>query len=84
MWLASGSYTVVINAATQDGSALGAMSVALAARTLSDPIDPYVTDPTSPPPVQDPITVTVPVTTPPPDPIVDPIINPFAGLFGGL
>jgi hypothetical protein len=73
----------VFNAATQDGSTFSALAVSLASRALSDPIDPYVTDPTAPPPPPlVPITAPLPVPTPPPAPIVDPITNPFLGLLG--
>src|SRR5262249_9713810 len=82
VWLASGSYTVVFNAATQNGSAIESLAVDLAARTLSDPIDPYVADPTAPAPVEPPITLLQPVLTPPPEPILDPIVNPFVGMQG--
>lgn len=86
VWLPSGTYTVVFNAATQNGSTFQGLEVSLAARKLSDPIDPYVEDPLAPPPVpQVPIVALPPVpiapTTPPP-PIVDPITNPFLGLLG--
>lgn len=82
VWLASGTYTVVFNAATQDGSAFQGLSASLSARKLTDPIDPYPVDPFAPPPPpQVPITVSPPAPTPPPPPIVDPISNPFAGLF---
>lgn len=86
VWLAAGEYTLVFNAATRDGSALSNLSVDLSARTLSDPIDPYVDDPTvaAPPPAPlPPVVVINPAPTPPPTlPIIDPITNPFMGLFG--
>src|SRR5207244_253123 len=44
VWLAAGNYTVVFNAATRDGSALGSLAVDVAARALSDPIDAYAAD----------------------------------------
>jgi hypothetical protein len=81
VWLGSGTYTVVFNAATRDGSSLQTLAVDVAARTLSDPIDPYVIDPTETPPPP-PVVIDIPVPTPPPAvPIVDPITDPFLGLF---
>jgi hypothetical protein len=89
VWLSAGTYTVVFNAATRDGSALEGLTFNLAARERSDPVDPYVEPPLGPPtppqpqppPPPNPITVigvspTNPV--PPVGPINDPIINPFA------
>jgi hypothetical protein len=71
----------VFNAATRDGSSLQTLAVDVAARTLSDPIDPYVIDPTETPPPP-PVVIDIPVPTPPPAvPIVDPITDPFLGLF---
>lgn len=92
VWLASGTYTVVFNAATRDGSALSNLAVGLSTRAISDPIDPYPLDPTSPPPPplstspppppptdQTPITVDpVPTTDPSTITLVDPIANPFS------
>jgi len=84
VWLAAGDYTVVFNAATRDGSSIHELAVDVAARTLSDPIDPYIDDPAAPlPPPPPPLVVINPVPTPPPTlPIIDPITNPFLGLFG--
>ena len=83
LWLASGTYTVVFNAATADGSAINSLGLVLSARTLSDPLDPYIEDPTAPPPPPlVPIVVAPPPPTTPPPPIVDPITNPFLGLTG--
>jgi hypothetical protein len=81
VWLASGTYTVVFNASTQDGSAFQALGVSLSARKLTDPIDPYLEDPLAPPPQPlMPVSAPAPTPMPPPDPIVDPISDPFAGL----
>jgi hypothetical protein len=80
VWLSSGRYTLVFNAATQDGSDFAPLDLSLSARTLSDPIDPYVEDPLAPPPpplVPISVPTSPPVSTPPP--IVDPITNPFNG-----
>jgi hypothetical protein len=82
VWLASGDYTVVFNAATQDGSGIESLGLAVVARTLSDPIDPYVENPTGPPAPQTQISIPIPTTTQPVGPILDPITNPFLGLFG--
>lgn len=87
VWLGAGNYTVVFNAATRDGSSLQTLAVAVAARTLSDPIDPYMTDPTAPlPPPPAPIAIVdpvplVPPASPPAVPLVDPITDPFLGLY---
>lgn len=82
VWLPSGDYTVAFNAATQDGSNIESLGLAVEARTLSDPIDPYVENPTSPPAPQSPISIAAPTTDQPVGPILDPITNPFLGLFG--
>jgi hypothetical protein len=77
VWLASGDYTLVFNAATEDGSALPSLSVALASRSLTDPQDPVPVDPTQPPPPQSPITAPVPPPTTPPPPVVDAVSSPL-------
>jgi hypothetical protein len=83
VWLASGAYTVALNAATADGSALESLGVSLASRALSDPIDPYPIDPLLPPPPPlQPITAPAPAPSPPPQPILDPITSPFLDLPG--
>jgi hypothetical protein len=80
VWLSAGTYSVVFNGATRDGSALQAMAFSLSARERSDPMDPFVEDPIgSPPPPPPPITITNPISLPPADPINDSIINPFSG-----
>src|SRR5205823_1023833 len=48
--LAHGTYTVVFTAATQDGSALPALSYLLRGKTVTDPLDPVPVDPNAPPP----------------------------------
>ncbi|MBP3956053.1 hypothetical protein J8F10_12245 [Gemmata sp. G18] len=80
VWLVSGSYSVVFNAATQDGSALQSLGLVLSARTLSDPLDPIIVNPTVPPPPPlAPITTPTPTPTPPPTlPVIPPVTNPFA------
>src|SRR5262249_50950390 len=82
VWLASGSYTVVFNAATQNGSAIESLAVDLAARTLSDPIDPYVADPTAPAPVEPPITLLQRFWPPRREPFRDAIVNRCVGRRG--
>jgi hypothetical protein len=77
VWLGSGSYTVVYNAATSDGSDMGLLSVSVASRTLTDPIDPLPINPTSPPPPpQSPITVPTPPPVPPAPPLLPPVPPP--------
>lgn len=79
LWLASGTYTVAFNAATSDWSPVAGVAYSLSTRALSDPIDPYVEDPTSPPPPpDDPIAVSPPIPPPPPTTIIDPVTDPFA------
>jgi hypothetical protein len=80
VWLPSGTYTVVFNAATSDNTPLPFVSYYFSIRELSDPIDPLPEDPTHPPPVDQPIILPPPTPTPPPDPITAPIKNPFLGL----
>ncbi|VTR94616.1 zn-dependent protease : Matrixin OS=Singulisphaera acidiphila (strain ATCC BAA-1392 / DSM 18658 / VKM B-2454 / MOB10) GN=Sinac_4791 PE=4 SV=1: Peptidase_M10: PPC [Gemmata massiliana] len=79
VWLVSGSYTVVFNAATLDGSSIQSLGLVLSARTLSDPLDPIVENPTVPPPPPlSPITAPTPAPTPPPTvPVIGPVTNPF-------
>ena len=84
VWLSVGTYTVVFNAATRDGSMLQGLTFNLSARERSDPVDPYIERPigSPPPPPSGPITV-IAISTligwPPIGPINDPIANPFAG-----
>ncbi|HUR54846.1 MAG TPA: matrixin family metalloprotease [Gemmataceae bacterium] len=80
IWLPSGTFTVVFNTATSDGSALPNVTFNFGVRELSDPIDPLPEDPTQPPPLDQPIVLPPPVVPPPPDPVVDPIRDPFLGL----
>jgi hypothetical protein len=81
VWLPAGTFTVVFNFATQDGSTLPNIAFNLQMRQLSDPIDPVPIDPTQPPPVDQPISVPPPVPTPPAgDNITDPLTNPFSAL----
>jgi hypothetical protein len=88
VWLSAGTYTVLFNSATRDGSALQGLTFSLAARERSDPMDPYLADPispamppTNPLPITEPITVAQPTPISPSDPIADPVIDPFMGLL---
>jgi hypothetical protein len=95
VWMSAGTYTVVFNAATRDGSPLQPLTLNLSARERSDPMDPYPIDPILPPPPPPPppppgspppppplswIAMITAVTQPPPLPILDPIADPFLGL----
>jgi Matrixin len=86
VWLSAGTYTVVFNAATRDGSPLQTTAFSLSARERSDPMDPFIEDPIgSPPPPPPsppppPIVIIAPNPIPPADPINDSIINPFQSL----
>jgi hypothetical protein len=80
IWLPSGTFTVVFNAATSDGSALPNVTFDFGVRELSDPIDPLPEDPTNPPLVDQPIVLPPPIPLPPPFPILDTLRNPFLGL----
>jgi hypothetical protein len=85
VWLPAGTYTVAFRAATWDPAAtLPAVTFDFAMRDLSDPIDPVVVDPISPPPDDQPITTEPTTPIPPPDPIVDPISDPFLEVRLGL
>jgi hypothetical protein len=68
--LRQGSYTVRLVAATMDGSALSPFSYNLLGETLTDPMDPYSTNPQSmlPPSNSTPSMTVANSTTPPPDP----------------
>ena len=50
VWLGAGTYTVVFNAATVDGSPLHNLDFSVSARERSDPMDPLYLDPNLPPP----------------------------------
>ena len=84
VWLSAGTYTVVFNAATRDGSALQGLTFSLSARERSDPMDPFIEDPIAPPPSSPPPPPPPPITIVPPsplpiaDPIASPLFNPFA------
>jgi hypothetical protein len=94
VWLSAGTYTVVFNGATRDGSALDGLTFNLSARERSDPVDPYLegpigatpppppptSPPPPPPPPSDPITV-IEVSPPAPLPPVGPISDPIANPF---
>jgi hypothetical protein len=74
VWLPAGTYAVAFTTATQDGSAVGSLSYTLSARPLSDPIDPYLTDPTTTD-----LVVTGDYDTAPLDVLIlDAIADPFA------
>jgi hypothetical protein len=86
VWLGAGTYTVVFNGATRDGSTLQGLTFNLAARERSDPMDPIIENPTptspppsSPPPPPTPIVINNPAPVPPATPIADPIPDPYAG-----
>jgi hypothetical protein len=49
VWLAAGTYSFFYSAGTSDGSALLPLGVILEVVNLSDPIDPYTSDPTNSP-----------------------------------
>ncbi|QJX00903.1 matrixin family metalloprotease [Frigoriglobus tundricola] len=81
VWLAAGSYTLVFNAVNVNGSTIQALALALASRSLTDPIDPYPVDPTSPPPLPlVPVSAPVPPPTAPPAPIVNAVASPLAAI----
>ena len=95
VWLSAGTYTVVFNGATRDGSALDGLTFNLSARERSDPVDPYLEGPIGAPPPPAPPTSPPPPPSPPPAPItvidvsppaplppVGPINNPIANPFG--
>ena len=71
VWLSAGTYTVVFNAATRDGSALEGLTFRLAARERSDPMDPFIEHPIAPPPSR---LTAAPIAIIPPSPI--PIADP--------
>jgi len=91
VWLGAGTYTVVFNGATRDGSALQGLTFNLSARERSDPMDPLPENPiptlppppgvplVPPPPPPTPIVINNPVPVPPAPPVADPIPSPFAG-----
>jgi hypothetical protein len=84
VWLPAGAYTVAFSAATWDaGAVLPAVTFDFRMRTLSDPVDPIIVDPISPPPDDQPIT-TEPTVPTPPLPILDPISDPFLEVRLGL
>jgi hypothetical protein len=93
VWLPSGTYTVVYNAATRSGAPLPALTFAVRKWERSSPIDPLPMDPVSPPPPPPPsgevsFTPPTPTPTPPPPPPItgtgpvamDPISNPYDNL----
>jgi hypothetical protein len=81
IWLAAGDYTLVFNAVTVNGSPIQTVNVALASRPLTDPIDPYPVDPTSPPPPPlVPVTAPVPPPTTPPASTTDAVASPLAAI----
>jgi hypothetical protein len=75
VWLAAGTYTVVYNAATRDGSPLPSLLLTVSGRERSDPMDPYKIDPLAypypypPPPLS-------PPPPPPPPPLMPPPLPP--------
>ena len=78
VWLAAGTYTVVYNAATRDGSPLPSLQLAVSGRERSDPMDPYKIDPLGspypyPPPLPPPLP---PPPPPPPPPAMPPPLAP--------
>jgi hypothetical protein len=89
VWLGAGSYVIVLNGATADGSPLQNLTVTLSALDMSDPMNPIVIGvngpPASPPPPSPPpppsgwFTIGT-ITTQPPILILDPIGNPILEL----
>ena len=80
IWLESGSYTIVYNAAAKSGGALASLAFSVGKWERSGPIDPFpIGDPTSPPPPPPPggqVIVTDPSPVPLPGPI-GPVTDPY-------
>jgi hypothetical protein len=80
VWLPAGTYTVAFNAATRTGAPLPDLTFELRKRERSDPIDPYLNDPTLDPtgtgtPV---VTTSPPAPLPPPGTVIEePISDPY-------
>jgi Matrixin len=68
VWLSAGTYTVVFDAATQNGSPLQGVSFSASIRERSDPMNPIFLDPNGPPPSPPPAPPTVPPPLSPPPP----------------
>jgi hypothetical protein len=62
VWLAAGNYTVFFNAAATSGSTLSPLTYTLSDLDLTQPVDPYPSDPSNP--------SSPPPPSPPPDPVV--------------
>jgi hypothetical protein len=98
VWLSTGTYIVVFNAATRDGSVLDGLTFNLSGRERSDPIDPYLEGPMGlPPPPPPPPPPSPPPPPAPPSPITvitiggllaiapaGPINDPIADPYAGL